>query len=57
MVILDSKTTIKKHVEVVKRPMHLVELNKGLNLRQQRFFNLAILQVENGISEISKGGF
>lgn len=55
--MLNSKTTIKKPVEVVRRTMHLVELNKGLNLRQQRFFNLAILQVENGISEISKQDF
>lgn len=54
---MDSKTTIRKHVEVVKRPMHLIELNKGLNLRQQRFFNLAILKVENGKSEISKADF
>lgn len=54
---IDSETIIRKHVEVVKRPMHLIELNKGLNLRQQRFFNLAILKVENGISEISKVDF
>lgn len=54
---LDSKTTIRKHVEVAKKPMQLIELNKGLNLRQQRFFNLAILKVENGMSEISKADF
>ena len=54
---MNSKTTIRKHVEVAKRPMQLVELNKGLNLRQQRFFNLAILKVENGLSEISKADF
>lgn len=50
---LNAKTTIRKHVEVVKRPMHLMQLNKGLNLRQQRFFNLAILKVEDGVSKIS----
>ena len=54
---IDSKTMIRKHVEVVKRPMHLIELNRGLNLRQQRFFNLAILKVEDGLSEISKTDF
>lgn len=30
-----------------------MQLNKGLNLRQQRFFNLAILKVEDGVSRIS----
>lgn len=50
---IDAKTVIRKHVEVVKRPMHLMQLNKGLNLRQQRFFNLAILKVREGISEIT----
>jgi len=54
---LESGTTIRKHVEVVKRPMQLIELNKGLNLRQQRFFNLAILKVDDGVSEISKADF
>lgn len=54
---LDAKTTIRKHVEVVKRPMHLIQLNKGLNLRQQRFFNLAILNVKDGVSEISKAQY
>ena len=49
----NSDTMIKKHVEVVKRPMHLIQLNKGLNLRQQRFFNLAILKVREGVSEIT----
>ena len=38
----------------MKKPMHLMQLNKGLNLRQQRFFNLAILNVKDGISEITK---
>lgn len=50
---IDSKTVIRKHVEVAKRPMHLMQLNKGLNLRQQRFFNLAILKVSEGVSEIT----
>lgn len=54
---LDSSTTIRKDIEVAKRPMQLVELNKGLNLRQQRFFNLAILKAKNGLSEISKSDF
>lgn len=50
---IDSDTVVRKHVEVAKRPMHLMQLNKGLNLRQQRFFNLAILKVNEGISEIT----
>lgn len=50
---IDSDTVIRKHTEVAKKPMHLMQLNKGLNLRQQRFFNLAILKVNEGISEIT----
>lgn len=54
---LDSKTTIRKSVEVLKRPMQLIQLNRGLSLRQQRFFNLAILKVDNGVSEISASDY
>lgn len=40
---------------MARTPMQLVELNRGLNLRQQRFFNMALLCVdEKGISEFSK---
>ena len=38
--------------------MQLVELNRGLNLRQQRFFNMAILAVnEAGVSEFGKSEY
>ena len=38
--------------------MQLVELNRGLNLRQQRFFNMAILAVnEAGVSEFGQSEY
>lgn len=54
----NPKTTIKKSSYLAQRPMQLVELNRGLNLRQQRFFNMAILAVnENGISEFGQNEY
>lgn len=55
---LDSNTVVKKSCEMAKTPMKLIELNRGLNLRQQRFFNMAILAVnENGISEFGRAEY
>ena len=55
---VNPNTLVKKSVEMAKTPMKLVELNKGLDLRQQRFFNMAILSVnENGISEFGKAEY
>ncbi|TGN30376.1 replication initiation protein [Lysinibacillus sp. S2017] len=52
---VNSKTVVKKSTVLARTPMKLIELNKGLNLRQQRFFNMAIFAVdENGISEFGK---
>ena len=52
---VDLKTVVRKSVEMARSPMQLVELNRGLNLRQQRFFNMALLCVnDDGISEFSK---
>jgi len=54
----NSKTIVKKSSYLAQRPMQLVELNRGLNLRQQRFFNMAILAVnENGVSEFGKSDY
>jgi len=54
----NSSTLVKKSVEMARTPMKLVELNKGLDLRQQRFFNMAILAVdENGVSEFGKAEY
>lgn len=54
----NPNTLVKKSVEMARSPMKLVELNKGLDLRQQRFFNMAILSVnENGISEFGKAEY
>lgn len=38
-----ANTLVKKSTEMARTPMQLVELNRGLNLRQQRFFNMALL--------------
>lgn len=52
---LNSNSVIRKSKELASTPIKLVELNKGLDLRQQRFFNMAILSVnEKGISEFGK---
>ena len=53
---VSGNTMIKKSIEIAKAPMQLVELNKGLNVRQQRFFNMAILALGDveGISEFGK---
>lgn len=54
----NSNTVIKKSVEMVKNPMQLTDLNKGLNLQQQRFFNMAILSInEDGISEYGQAEY
>jgi len=54
----NSNTIVKKSAEMAKSPMKLVELNRGLNLRQQRFFNMAILAVNgDGVSEFGKGEY
>ena len=51
----NSDTLVRKSVEMARSPLRLVELNKGLDLRQQRFFNMAILTVDDkGISEYGK---
>ena len=53
-----ANTLVKKSTEMARTPMQLVELNRGLNLCQQRFFNMAILSVqENGISEFNKSAY
>lgn len=50
--LLDSNTSISKSIELASTPIQIVDLSRGLDLRQQRFFNMAILTVdENGISE------
>lgn len=53
-----ANTLVKKSTEMARTPMQLVELNRGLNLRQQRFFNMALLAVdEKGVSEFSKADY
>lgn len=55
---VDPNTVVRKSTEMARAPMKLVELNRGLNLRQQRFFNMAILAVdENGVSEFGKSEY
>ena len=54
----NPNTLVRKSVEMAKTPMQLVELNRGLNLRQQHFFNMSILTVnEFGVSEFGKGEY
>lgn len=54
----NSNTVIKKSVEMVKNPMQLTDLNRGLNLQQQRFFNMAILAIDtDGISEFDQADY
>lgn len=36
----NSDTLIRKSVEMTRSPLKLVKLKNGLDLRQQRFFNL-----------------
>lgn len=42
---ISSNTLIKKSTEMARTPMKLIEMNKSLNIKQQRLFNLAILSI------------
>ncbi|MER2129274.1 replication initiation protein [Solibacillus sp.] len=54
----NSKTLVKKSSYLAQRPMQLIDLNRGLNLRQQRFFNMAILAVdETGVSKFGRAEY